>query len=58
VDRSNIFNSLHIDRCSNLLVSLGKRHVGTSTDRQNYFDDFERLRLRGIDETRVSITMV
>ena len=27
--------------------------MGASSDRENYFDEFERLRLRGIDEVRV-----
>ena len=37
----------------NLLFSVEKRRLGSSSDRENYFDDFERLRLRGIDELRV-----
>ena len=41
-----------------LLVSVEKRRVGASSDGENYFDDFERLRLRGIDELRVSYALI
>ena len=68
MDRSNSGNILNLDYFfmlpfksrfpvkidSNTFLSLAKRRLDGSLETDKHFDDFERLRLGGIDELRVS----